>query len=235
MRDRMNIHSPDGRLPSGGLPFHRKDGLRLPRGDLQSLADPYRCVSCCERDEARAGPTHYNTGPPDWRFHLPMKNVGCRGSTPPTISERHPERSRFLTSEGSDQNARSHPDAVPTAERSDQHGISQILRADELGRRMTHGLGWSPPSRNDPAGSSTPKKKYGHPERSRFETSEGCDQREFAQWAGVTKQQCADEKECSVVELSEETKFSRIESSGTPSFSLIADRTEEMSTMNALS
>jgi hypothetical protein len=52
-------------------------------------------------------------------------DVGFHGSGPPKKGNRHPKRSRFLTSEGLDQCV-----------------ISQILGAETPGLRMTHSLGW---------------------------------------------------------------------------------------------
>jgi hypothetical protein len=164
MRKQRNKHKPDGRLPSGGLPHHLQEGLPLPRGDLQC--------------QWRAGPDSYKTGPPGFYAW------GPRGTSPPIPRTRHPERSRFVTSEG-----------------SDQRGVY----------RMAIHEWWSPPGRNGPVGTSAiptdfskrsaakirvgmsfppilleagsvegigpPISRTRHPERSRFVTSEGSDQR----------------------------------------------------------
>jgi hypothetical protein len=178
MREQRRIHKPYGRLPSGGLPFHLMDGLPLARGDLHNLDHQCRDVYCLDRVEARAGPPCYNTGPPGRRIRLPvtgnlpkvskgsMRSLGrfTDGSSPPKKRNSHPERSRFLTSEGSDRCGACHPDAVSTAEGSDHCRLYQILRPDKSGLRMTHGLGWSPPGRNGPVGSSPPEIRNRHPD-----------------------------------------------------------------------
>jgi hypothetical protein len=188
MREHRNKHKPDGRRPSGGLPFHLMDGLPLARGDLHNLAHRRRDVYCLDRDEARAGPPCYNTGPPGRRIRLPVTGNlpkvskgsmrsfgrftdgssppgrnGPVGTSPPETRNRHPDAD--LSAEGSDQRSHRHPDAVSTAEGSDNCMIYQILRPDKLGLRMTHGLGWSPPGRNGPIGTGPPNKRLRHRER----------------------------------------------------------------------
>jgi len=299
---RIKIRS-DGRLPSGGLPFHLMDGLPRARGDLHGLSQRCRDVFCLDRDESRAGAMLNIKGPPCRRIRLPALGTNCRGSTPLKKRDCHPERSRFMTSEGSGQRVLRHPGAVFTAEGSDNCALYQILRPDKSGFRMTVALWWSPPGRNGPMGTSViptnfskrnaakttdgmsipqilspagsaqgsgppgrngpvgtspPKRKKSHPERSRFMTSEGSDQRESRHPDAVFTAEgsdnyalyqilrpdksglrmtnsSADEKQCSVVELREEKKFSRSNCFGTPSFSLTANRTEDLFTINTFS
>jgi hypothetical protein len=332
---------PDGRLPSGGIPFHLMDGLPLARGDLQSRAERCRGAFCLDRDDARAGPSSFDTGPPGWTIRLPVSGGDCRGSTPPkkpvrhrgrspdkigtsvaicqsrfefgldcpafrdpvqrdfvpaesgltmtiqrgwsppgrngpvgtgppNAGNRHPEQSRFLTSEG-----------------SAQRGNSQILRPIDLGLRMTRGLEWSPPGRNGPVGTSPPtgqkrareslRQTYAHPpwwdasdkesrvgfrgsgapiSGSRYPdsvlTTDRSEQlwncqihrpdksglrKTYASWSKVIANNVHSdgERRISVLKLSEGKKFSRSKYSGTPSFSLIANQTDDLFTINAFS
>jgi hypothetical protein len=208
---RIKIRS-DGRLPSGGLPFHLMDGLPLSRGDLHGRVNHCRDVFRCDRGEARARPECYNTGPPGWRIRLPASGADCRGSTLPKHRKSHPERSRCVfccdrgearagperydtgppgwrthsSAIGADCRGSTlpfkricHPDADSSSEGSEPMRCYQILRPDKLGLRMNGALWWSPPGRNGPMGSSPPKHRKSHPERCRFLTSEGSDRRVY--------------------------------------------------------
>jgi hypothetical protein len=92
MRTRRIKIRPDGRLPSGGLPFHPQNRLPLARGDLQSSAEKCQDAFCLDKDEARSEPKYYNSGPPGLRIRLPVRGVDCRGSTLPQKGFRHRER-----------------------------------------------------------------------------------------------------------------------------------------------
>jgi hypothetical protein len=233
-------------------------------------------------------------GPPEAQECNTRKGV-TNWMDPPKRRICYPERSQFLTSEG-----------------SDQRGLYQILparlsgtissggRPDRPGLRMTVNHGWRPPGRNGPVGtspptcdrlpsgfgnlpkawrgltisfgrftdgSSLPKKRNRHPYADL--SAEGSDQRDVCQpdadltaegsdncmilqilrpdksglrmtaYDVVKKQEIekysADEKQCSVLELCEEKKFSRGKCFGTPSFSLTANQTDDLFTMNTFS
>jgi hypothetical protein len=251
----------DGRLPSGGLPFHLMDGLPLARGDLQS--------------RLRAGPTSFDTGPPGWRIRPPVSDVDCRGSTPPKKTLRHRERC---------------PDKVRTSTAICQTRTgfgSDCFVPVEPGLAITFRGGWSPPGRNGPVGTSPPFGQEGslrlfrptcvrapwwihYDEESRVGfrgsgppiscnrhpdavlTAEGSDQMCIFQilrpngshlrmthslgWKTINKSDYGDgENQCSVLELSEGKKFSRSENFGTPSFSLIANQTGDLFTIKSFS
>jgi hypothetical protein len=284
------MNRPNGRLTSGGLPFHPQNRLPLARDDLQSRAEKCQDAFCLDKDEARTEPKHYNTGPPGLRIRLPVTGANCRGLSAIFLVESNPHTRGIC-----------HPDAVLTAEGSDKLRNCAILGPDESGLRMTYGTGWSPPGRNGPPeaqecdtrqritnrasprsghkraresiqvtlcsrrwlkedrkcdagfhGSGPPQKGNRHPERSRLLTNEGSAQRGICQilrpdesglrmthglgWmVTANNSYSADENQISVLELCEEKKFSRSENFGTPSFSLIAHQTDDLFTIDTFS
>ncbi len=239
MRKPPNPQRPDGRQPSGGLPFEFADGLPLARGDLHRHA-----VNNSDRGEARAGPEPYDTGPPGtyegivrrydthWtgppgsvvsRWSPPGRN-GPEGASPPNRGWPMPCADPRSCALGQmDQVLRMNDPPWPAVHYCEvDAGDTNALRGQPevavwqrlTANRVVSGQGWSPPGHNGP-------RRYVVPGRIR-----GC---------GVPGKRCAVEKQNSVRELCDGNKFSRSVSFGTPSCSVIAVQTEELSTISLLS